>query len=505
MRQIRLSFLCVLAIWLTPQPVVANDQPNVILIVSDDAGFSDIGAFGGEIETPNIDRLASEGLRFSQFYSNARCSPTRASLLTGQYPHSVGVGGLANAALRTDLPGYLGYLNPEGNQTLAEILKANGYQTIIAGKWHLGGYPAFENPLRRNTSPLGRGFDSFFGLLHGEASYTDTKRYLLNGQRYRPTDDKPFYATDAFVDFAIETIDETQSDAATPPPFFLYLPFTAPHVPLEAPEDLIEKYQAVYGPGSTEAKWEKLRRQRYDRAIAQGVIEANTPYRDGVFPDVRLNKLMKELPVHAAMMDRLDQNIGRLLDHLEKTGELDNSIIIYMSDNGGRGAYQLIGNSPFYGRKAVLWEGGVRTHFIMWSPQFISTPGQVVPDPVHVIDVVPTILDFLQIEDDLSFDGKSFRPIINKQQTERSDRPLFWELYGAEAVRKGRWKYLKDEFGKEHLFDIHMDPTETQNLVQEFPEVANDLKRRYADWAADQGVLPPDVVEDAQSQNKKRN
>lgn len=484
--------------WFASQAASANDKPNVILIVSDDAGYSDIGAFGGEIETPNLDRLAYEGLRFSQFYSNARCSPTRASLLTGRYPHSVGVGGLANASLRTDLDGYLGYLNPTGNQTLAEILKSNGYATVMAGKWHLGGYPAFEQPLRDNTSPLGRGFDSFFGLLHGEASYTDTRRYFLNGQRYQHTGDKPFYATDAFVEFAIKTIGEMHETAEAPPPFFLYLPFTAPHAPLEAPAKLIEKYRAVYGYETSEAKWESLRRERYDRAVESGIIAPTTPYREGLFPDVKLNEILEELPIHAAMMDRLDQNIGLLLNWLEEIGELDNTIIIYLSDNGGRGAYHLIGNSPFYGRKAVLWEGGIRTHFVIWSPQTVSSPGKVFQDPVHVIDVVPTLVDILQIENKTPFDGRSFARSLSALDAEHSDRTLFWELYGAQAVRKGDWKYYKDEFGKDHLFDISADPKETKSLINVFPEIATELADLYGIWAAQQGVLPKETVTEAQ-------
>ena len=503
MKRVFLSVFTFVAAQLIITANLAGERPNVILIVSDDAGFSDIGAFGSEIETPNLDRLATEGLRFSQFYSNARCSPTRASLLTGRYPQSVGVGDLASVALRTDLPGYLGYLNPEGNQTLAEILKANGYNTIISGKWHLGGYPTFEAPLRRQTSPLGRGFDDFFGLLHGETSYTDTKRYVLNDKRYRPEEDKPFYATDAFVDFAISSISDLQSSTETTP-FFLYLPFTAPHPPLEAPDELIEKYQPVYSGRSPSAVWERIRRERYDRAVAQGVIESDTPFRSDPIPTGQLDEIMRELPIHAAMMDRLDQNVGVLLDYLESSGALENSIIIYLSDNGARGEYHRIGNTPFYGRKADLWEGGMRTHFVMWSPAWVKDPGRVVKAPVHVIDVLPTLLDLLQINADDELDGESFAAALIDQNW-ASSRTLFWDQYGAQAVRQENWKYLKDRDGTEYLFDIGQDPTETTNLLASQPDKANALKELHKDWAAANNVVPYQAVKDAQATFKTNN
>jgi len=482
----------------------ANDKPNVILVVSDDAGFSDIGAFGSEIETPNLDRLAYEGIRFSQFYSNARCSPTRASLLTGKYPHSVGVGGLANLSIRTELPGYLGYLNPENNETLAEILSANGYATIMSGKWHLGGYLLWEEPLRSSTSPNGRGFDSFFGLLHGQARYKKPDRYLINNQKYEHDTQNSFYATDAFVQFAIKFIDETRQDETSAPPFFLYLPFTAPHVPLEAPQDLIDKYKSLYKGADQDDVWQRLRRERYNNAISKGVIDRNTPFRDDPASSRTLAKTMEELPIHAAMIEKLDENVGFLLEYLSDIGELENSIIIYMSDNGGRGAYGPIGNSPFYGRKTDLWEGGMRTHFIFWSPMHVKEPGGVVNDPAHAIDVMPTILELLQINPTSNIDGQSFVPVLADAEWQ-NNRTLFWELYGAEAVRKKNWKYLRDKDGKEYLFDIDKDPTETQNLFQEFPNIATDLKQLYADWAPRQGVLPNSVVEEAQAEFNQRN
>ena len=503
MKQLSVFFLGVMALCLTPQVGAANDKPNVILIVSDDAGYSDIGAFGSEIDTPNIDRLAYEGVRFSQFYSNARCSQTRASLLTGQYSHSVGVGDLANGPLRTNLPGYLGYLNPENNRTLAEILKDNGYQTIMSGKWHLGGYPILGRPLRNTTSPLGRGFDTFFGLLHGETSYTDTKLYVTGNRKYEHESDKPFYATDAFVDFAMQTIADTRDATETPPPFFLYLPFTAPHAPLAAPQDLIEKYQSTYGTDWSQKRWQRLRRERYDRAVAEGVIDRNTRLRDDSFLPGQLPEILKELPIHAAMMERMDQNIGFLMNYLDRINELENSIIIYMSDNGGSGPYHLIGNTPFHGRKAVLWEGGMRTHFLFWSPKHVRTSGRIAKETVHVIDVIPTLLDLLDMEGGVALDGKSFAPVLNEQKWD-PDRVLFWEVYGAQAVRKDNWKYFKDEYGKEHLFDISRDPTETKNRADAFPDIVSELKGLYEEWAENNNVLPYETVKKSQPKFRRK-
>jgi len=500
-----------LAASLNPTISLAEKKPNVILIVSDDAGFSDIGAFGGEVETPNLDRLSYEGLRFSQFYTNARCSPTRASLLTGKYPQSVGVGALSAPRFRTELPGYLGYLNPNGNSTLAEILAANGYNTIITGKWHLGGYHSFGEQIQNQTNPTGRGFDRFFGQLHGEQSYTKPKSIFINRERIQLDPKEPFYATDAFVEYAINFISEFSRSDDPDKPFFLYLPFTAPHTPLEAPEDLVEKYRSVYeyktvSSNPTESRdekvrhWEDLMRERYKKAKELGVINQNAIFPRQTKIAGKIDRISMDLPVHAAMIDRMDQNIGYLLEYLESTKELENTIIIYMSDNGGAGPHHSVANTPFLGQKANLWEGGIRTHFLMWSPKLISKPGRIVDVPIHTIDVVPTVLDLLKIESEYKVHGQSFAKALTYPGW-REERTFFWDLYGSKAVRKGDWKYLLDQFGNENLFNLQSNPTETRNLMEHFPAIAASLKEMHYSWASENNVLPYEAVKEAQSLN----
>lgn len=293
----------------------AQTKPNIIIILADDMGYSDIGSFGSEIKTPNLDELAHGGLRMTQFYNTSRCCPTRASLLTGLYPHQAGVGQMVD---NLGYPSYQGYLN-KNSVTIAEALKGAGYRTLMAGKWHVGSKP--ENWPRK------RGFDRYFGLIDGASSYFNINPYRPNQKLTIALNDKPyipgagFYATDAYTDYAIEFIKENNNQQ----PFFLYLAYTAPHWPLHALPVDIAKYKGKYLKG-----WDKLRRERYQRMLEMGIIDKNTRLspRDEKVPewdsltDAQKEVWDEKMSVYAAMIDRMDQNIGRLRQHLKKPEQI---------------------------------------------------------------------------------------------------------------------------------------------------------------------------------------
>ncbi|HRR15736.1 MAG TPA: sulfatase-like hydrolase/transferase, partial [Bacteroidales bacterium] len=305
-------------------------KPNIILILADDMGYSDIGCFGSEIKTPNLDRLAQQGLRMTQFYNASRSCPTRASLLTGLYQHQAGIGDMVS---NLGYPSYQGYLN-EKCVTIAEVLKMNGYRTYMSGKWHVGS--------QSEVHPLRRGFDRYFGLIDGAGSYfkpiayrpnMKPVRWMLDDKDFFPPD-TGFYMTDAIGDYALSFIKERDKNE----PFFLYMAFTAPHWPLHAlPED-IEKYRGKYMMG-----WDKLREERYNRMLSMGIIDPSVrlsprdvrvPQWD-TLPEATKKMWDLRMAVYAAMIDRMDQNIGKVISYLEKTGEMDNTLIIFLSDNGG--------------------------------------------------------------------------------------------------------------------------------------------------------------------------
>lgn len=491
-------------------------RPNIIVILADDMGFSDLGCYGSEIATSNLDRLAADGIRFTQFYCAARCCPSRASILTGLYPHQTGMGGMVSLADQPEPPGpYQGYLN-DRCVTIAEALKAAGYRTYMSGKWHVGERPEHW--------PRQRGFDRYFGLISGASSYfellkEDRKRFMaLDDEPFSPQGDA-FYMTDAFTDFAVECV---EGHRGSEQPFFLYLAYTAPHWPLHAwPED-IAKYDGKYEMG-----WDKLRQQRYRRLVELGLIDPKwplSPRDDGVPPwDTVEDKedWALRMAVYAAMIDRMDQGIGRVLEALKKLGAEDNTLVLFLSDNGGchesvagrklhapgtlpgqRGSFVAYerpwanaSNTPFRLFKKYIHEGGIATPFIARWPAVIKHRGAVTPQVGHINDIMPTCLamagaDYPETYKGnrlLRLEGKSLLPIFQGQTREPPDL-LCWEHMGNRGIRQGKWKLVATEDGEWELYDMEADRTELTDLAEKHPEKAKELNNLWDAWAARTGV-----------------
>jgi len=495
----------------------ASYRPNFLVILADDMGFSDLGCYGSEIRTPNLDRLAAEGLRFTQGYNCARCCPSRASLLTGLYPHEAGVGKIVSFPDGPEKPGpYQGYLN-DRCATLAELLRAAGYRTYMSGKWHVGEM--------REHWPRRRGFDRYFGLISGGSSYWE----LLEEpgrKRVMAQDDEPFtpepgefYMTDAFSDFAVRCLRE---HAGRDEPFLLYLAYTAPHWPLHAwPED-IARYEGTYRIG-----WDELRRRRYTRQLELGIIDpqwALSP-RDGSVPaweDVEYKPYWKRLmAVYAAMIDRMDYGIGRVLQVLDETGAAENTVVVFLSDNGGcdediagrklhtpgtrageRGSYDACkrpwanaSNTPFRLYKKYIHEGGIATPFIVRWPRAFPRGGQLTREVAHITDIMPTCLDASGAVYPETFAGRALLPLAGRsllpalRGESREPRPaLFWEHFGNRGVRQDDWKYVATARGDWELYNLAEDRTELRSLGAEQPEKARELDALYAAWAGRVGV-----------------
>ncbi len=502
-----------------------NEKPNIILILVDDMGYSDPGCYGSEIATPNLDRLAAEGIQMTRFYNAARCCPTRASLLTGLYQHQAGVGQMVH-----DLgtPAYQGYLN-EHCMTIAEVLRSNDYQTFMSGKWHVGE--------EKGHWPLDRGFERYFGLINGASNFyrlqdyrnpDDNKTFLLDSVPYELPEiteemwrnNEGFYMTDAFTDYALEFVQEGL-DAEKP--FFLYLAYTAPHWPLHAfPEDY-EKYLSRYGIG-----WDSLREERFARQLKSGIFEDPgilSPRDDHVIPWTGANDSVKEefildMALYAGMIDRMDRNIGRLLTLLRDENEIDNTLIIFLSDNGGCHTHPVfehlqgtpggpnsfpcyhyqganVSNTPFRMYKQFIHEGGIATPCIIHYPQRIKE-GRLEDYPGHIIDIMPTILELTGADypeqqkgqELIPLQGTSLMPLFENREPERNN-PIFWEHVGNRGVRRDNWKLVARKPGlKWELYDIIQDPTELKDLSAEFPGKTTELIALYHDWAGKNGVLP---------------
>lgn len=512
-------------------------KPNIILIMADDMGFSDIGCFGSEIHTPNLDKLAYEGLRMTQFYNASRCCPTRASLLTGLYQHQAGIGDMTSD---DGIPEYQGYLN-DRCMTMAEVLKDAGYSTYISGKWHVGE--------KEEHWPIKRGFDKAFGLIDGASNYYNLNPYRINArprimadmdERYYPPD-SGFYMTDAFGDNACRFI---QDHAENEDPFFLYLPFTAPHWPLHALPGDIEKYLGKYLIG-----WDTIRQRRYTRMIEMGLISPDwdlSPRDQKVEPWDQIPKVDRSMwdrrmAVYAAMIDRLDQNIGRLLEALKENDLYDNTLIVFIADNGGChewiknvgnylptdaitggpesfDSYQHhwanVSNTPFRWFKHWVHEGGISTPFIAWYPAMIEEGRLDQTNPGHIIDLMSTFIELsgAQYPGDMDLhpvQGQSLVPIFKGSGWE-NERVLFWEHEGNRALRKGDYKLVsrftkhqEQQYTAWELYNIMEDRSELNDLSQDMPDVVKELENIYMEKAKEIGVLPFDKVLEIRRANVK--
>lgn len=480
----------------------ATQRPNFIIIMSDDSGYSDLGCFGGEIATPNIDALAARSYRFTALYTNGRCSPTRASLLTGHYPHDVGVGDLCRPRDETPFPGYRGYLASE-TPILAEILKAEGYATFLTGKWHLGGERGAERenpaPGELEKWPRQRGFDHFFGLIHGATGYFRPRKrrpLRLENALWTPPA-KGFYLTDAISDDAVRCIDDM---AGRSEPYFLYVAYTAPHAPLEARKKDIERLRPQYEDPVSVAK----RRNRRLREL--GLAEEG--WKPPRIPEPKT--VTKGLAKFAALMEGIDRGVGRIVDAVERSGTGERTVILYLSDNGAADPVYSISNIPFKGYKGTLHEGSIRTHGIFHVPSALL-PG--VPRAVaargHVIDAVPTFLDVAGIAYPRTFrgtevpppDGVSWLPVLSGNES-LEERPLFWELYGNRAVIQGKWKYHQ-RYGaqKPILIDLESNGIETRNLSDSYPDRVRELGALVDEWCEEHFVVDRREVLAAQTRN----
>ena len=510
----------------------AQEKPNIIVILADDLGFSDLGCYGGEVQTPVLDKMAKQGVRMTQMYNSARSCPSRANLLTGLYPHQTGLGHMD--ATRPAWPkGYAGFRSNSDNVTIAEVLKDAGYFTAMSGKWHLG----------KTANPINRGFQEYYGLLGGFNSFWNPDVYtrLPKDRNPRQYKEGEFYATNVITDYAIDFINQAHQEEK---PLFLYLAYNAAHFPLHAPKEVTDKYMKIYLQG-----WDKIRDQRWKRIVKMGLLQgkpALSPrgvvpeslFEDETHPLPAWDSLTKEqqtdlarrMAIYAAMIDI----IGRVLDTLQKNGELDNTFIMFMSDNGAcaewhefgfdkqtgteyhthvgaeldqmglPGTYHHYGTgwanvccTPFTLYKHYAHEGGISTPcIIQWGKQ-IKHKGSIDHQPAQFSDIMATCIELAGTKYPEEYEGrkivptpgKSILPIVRGE--EMPDRYIYAEHEGNRMVRKGDWKLVSANFrGDEwELYNIKEDRTEQHNLIKEYPEMAKELEDAYFEWADHSDVL----------------
>lgn len=520
--------------------ISADNRPNILLIVADDMGYTDWGGFGGEIRTPNIDQLAHRGQRFSHFYTAPTCSPTRAMLLTGIDHHQVGLGSMIELLKPNQIgqPGYEGHLNNRA-VTLPQLLQDAGYRTLMAGKWHLG--------LKPPQDPSRLGFDRSFAMFLGaashfgdEAAYTNNYPtiYRLNGERIHVPD--KFYSSDFYADQLINWIGET------PPaqPVFTYLPFTAPHDPLHVPDNWLKKYRGRYDQG-----YDQLRAERVARLVETGMLDHadlaaprpdHVPAWNSLSTDQQAISA-RSMEVYAAMVENLDANVGRVINSLKKQGRYNNTIILFMSDNGANGiilqrnplvadhwvarnsdnrlenigrkgsrastgpGWALASTAPFALHKLFISEGGIRAPLIVAGPGIKpkSAPTETI---ATVRDLMPTLLDMTGIAAPTEYQGKTRLPIeglsmwpLLSGETDTLHPPeqsFGFELFGMRGLRQGDWKItsINKPFGSNRwqLFNLATDPGETDNLASSQPEKLSQLTGEWLTWADRTGIVLPD-------------
>lgn len=503
--------------------VQAADRPNILVILVDDMGFSDIGCYGSEIPTPNIDALAAGGVRFSQFYNTARCSTTRAALLTGLYPHQAGMGFL-DGLRKPNSRGTHGRLH-DRCVTMAEVLGPAGYHTSIVGKWHLGqqhGTPPWEQGFQRTATTQ-------FGELYfpKESGKPESKFVYLDGRKV-PSEspeigEGQWYATFMFTDWALKFLDDAKAQNK---PFFQYVAHGAPHFPLKAPAEVIAKYRGQYRAG-----WDKLREARHRKQIELGIVDARWPLSprpndvpawDSLSPEEqdRYDHLMA---IYAAMLDCVDQSVGRLVAGLKERGMYENTLILFLSDNGGNAesgpqgitkgdplggpdsnvflgmTWATLNNTPFRRYKHFTHEGGISTPLIAHWPAVIPAErnGTIEHQPGHLIDIMATACEVSGAIYPAEFnghaivpkEGTSLVPAFSGKPLNRW-KPIFWEHEGNRAIRSGDWKAVMKFKGEWELYNIAEDRTEQNNLIKQRPAIASVLTEQWENWAASSFVDP---------------
>lgn len=549
---------CLLICWVLAgtMPALAqkspkDKRPNIVVILADDLGYSDLGCFGGEIQTPNIDKMAQNGIRYTQFYNISRCCPTRASLLTGLYNHDAGIGHMTTK--RND-QAYKGHIGKDA-VTIAEVLKDAGYNTAMTGKWHVSNtitQPTKEAQLKwlshqeqhplfspADQYPTQRGFDKYYGTIWGVVDFFDPFSLVEGSKPVEKVADN-YYHTDAINDKAADYIREM---AGEDKPFFLYVAHNAPHWPLQAlPED-IEKYKNVYQPG-----WEAIRQSRYQKMAKLGLIDPAKVQLSPRHPDNQSweQNLHKEwdaraMAVHAAMIDRMDQGIGRIVEALRKTGRLDNTLIVFLSDNGASAElcerygpgfdrpgetrsgqpisyatdktvlpgpqttffsigpeWANVANTPFRLWKSQATEGGIHTPLIACWPSGIKKKGSINTERVgHVMDFMATFIEIAGAKYPQVYKGQSILPLEGKSfagslkgSKDQGHTTLFNEHEGARYVRDNQWKLVMTQGQKKwSLYDIKQDPTELKDLSEQFPGEVKRLSGMWNGWADKHHVL----------------
>lgn len=494
----------------------AASKPNIIVILVDDLGYSDLGCYGSEIPTPNLDALAKDGLRFTQFYNMSRCCPSRAAILTGLYSHQAGVGRMTEPA---KFPGYAGHLN-DSCVTMAQVLQTAGYFTAMTGKWHVG--------QDSGVTPWNRGFDRSFNSVAGGFYYAADKyaKLFLNGQHIANNDPrlpKGWYSTDLWTQYGIKFIDEA---VTAKKPFFLYLAHNAPHFPLEAPAADIAKFRGKYMEG-----WDKLRAARYERQQAMGLIDAAwklSPRPDEVkawdtLATKEKDQLDHIMAIYAACVWHIDKSVGELTEALRQRGLLTNTLILFLSDNGGNAEFGLSGrlgganpggpgsavfcgqswatleNTPFRLYKHFEQEGGIASPLIVHWPAGIAAKNELRTEPSHVVDIMATVADVggatypkeFNGHAILPLEGRSLKPVFAGQPLQPPRDAIYWEHEGNAAIREGDWKLVRrDADGAWELYNLKADRTELHNLAAAQPEKAKELLAKWNVWANRAHVFP---------------
>lgn len=539
-------------------PVVASAQaedrrPNIMVIMVDDMGYSDLGCFGGEIHTPNLDGLANNGMRFTQFFNAGRSCPSRAALMTGLYAQQAGIMAMGQS------------LNTEC-VTIPEVLKTAGYHTAMTGKWHLSltqgignnadqmAWLSHQNTFNNRpfapieTYPCNRGFDEHWGTIWGVVNHFDPFSLVHNEEPiYTDAIPSDFYSTDFITDKTIDLIDDL---SAKEEPFFMYVAYNAPHWPLHAKPEDIKKYDGMYDEG-----WDVMREKRYARMVELGLISPEqTPISRNESGRLWENETDKEfqaanMEVHAAMIDCVDQGVGRIIQKLKETGEYDNTIIIFSSDNGASSenygigefdrhdrtrdgqmvthdsrtpgdqlSYNYLGNgwagainTPFRYWKAESFHGGIAAPTIVhWPAGMKSGKGSIVNEPCHFIDIMPTCIALAGAEypstynghsiKPLAAEGRSLLPLISGEGEWNGERTLFWEHENGRAVRVGNWKMTSLRNGGWQLFDLSTDYSETNNVAAEHPDKVREMKTLWNNWAKSVGLKVEEEMADTEKE-----